>query len=76
MLPAGSALIVKEHFSQSVNHDRCLVQMRSPNALTLLTEDKSWNERVVFREIWAVFPLTTEGHIDVICNLPMKTLHR
>ena len=53
-------------------------------ALTLTTEDKSRNQRVAcqeiretdgrythlaFRSIGEVFPLTTEGHIDVIPNL-------
>jgi len=44
-LKAGT-LIVKDHFDDSVNPDRCLVQTRL-NALTLMTEDKSRNQRVV-----------------------------
>ena len=47
-LPQGSKLIVKELFDESVNPDRCLVQMRYyNNALTPMTEDESQSVRVV-----------------------------
>jgi hypothetical protein len=43
MLLDGSTLIVKELFGQSVNLDKCLVQTRSLNALTLTIEDQRRN---------------------------------
>jgi hypothetical protein len=48
-LPDGGTLIVKDHFGDSVNPDRCLVQTRY--ALTLAMEDESRNQRVVCQEI-------------------------
>ncbi len=60
------------------------------NALTLTIEDKSRNQRVAcqeirvrdgrynylaFRSIGEVFPLTTEGHIEVIQIILLKLVH-
>jgi hypothetical protein len=52
-LPKGGTLIVKEQFDHAVgviNLDRCLVQTRLKDALTLAIEDKSRNQRVVCQE--------------------------
>ena len=56
-LPNGGTLIVKEHFDESVNLDRCLSASggfgadASCNALTPTTEDKSLNQPVVRQDI-------------------------
>ena len=41
MLPDGSMMIVKEHFDYSANLDRCLVQTRQKDALSIAIEDES-----------------------------------
>ena len=50
-LSDGSTLIVKEHFDYSVNPDRCLVQTRLNDDLTLAIEDESRKQRIVCQEI-------------------------
>ncbi len=50
-LPEGSTLTIKEYLGKSVNPDRCLVQARYRTSLMLLSEDKSWNQRVVCQDI-------------------------
>jgi len=57
MLPYGSTLIAKELLAvQLISIDACptvagLVQTHHLNAVTLATEDKSWNKQVVWQEI-------------------------